>query len=73
MDTRDGYHFDKATGVTEGLPCEGVIVPATSESTPGARYDAVVLGAGYAGLVAARDLATRGMRDTSRQITIDEP
>ncbi|KIV97747.1 hypothetical protein PV10_01457 [Exophiala mesophila] len=60
MDTKEGCHFDKETGLTEGLPCEGVIVPPTLESISGQRYDAIVLGAGYAGLVAARDLATRG-------------
>lgn len=61
MDTKDGYHFDEETGVTEGLPCEGVIVPGVSEPAPGIRYDAIVIGAGYAGLIAARDLAIRGI------------
>ena len=70
MDTKEGYHFDKETGLTEGLPCEGVIVPSTLEPIPGQRYDAIVLGAGYAGLVAARDLATRGMQVLSRRKTM---
>lgn len=61
MDTSEGLHIDEQAGLTEGVPCEGVIVPATLESSPSTHYDAIVLGAGYAGLIAARDLATRGM------------
>lgn len=61
MDTSEGFHFDEQTGLTEGLPSKSVIVPAIRESSPGTRYDAIILGAGYAGLVAARDLANRGV------------
>lgn len=60
MDSKDGLHFDPETGVREGLPCEGVIIPSTLEADPKSSYDAIVIGAGYAGLVAARDLAIRG-------------
>lgn len=60
MDSKDGLHFDPETGVREGLPCEGVIIPSNLEADPNSCYDAIVIGAGYAGLVAARDLAIRG-------------
>ena len=61
MDTEEGYHYNEETGITEGLPCEGVIVPRVSETVPETQYDAIVVGAGYAGLIAARDLTIRGM------------
>jgi NADPH-dependent 2,4-dienoyl-CoA reductase/sulfur reductase-like enzyme len=64
MDSKDGLHFDSETGIREGIPCEGVIVPSTLEANPGTFYDAIVIGAGYAGLVAARDLAIRGMQSS---------
>lgn len=61
MDSKDGLHFDSESGIREGIPCEGVIVPSTLEPNPGIFYDAIVIGAGYAGLIATRDLVIRGM------------
>ncbi|KAL4886692.1 amine oxidase [Aspergillus karnatakaensis] len=57
INTKEGFQWTEATGLTQGLASEGVI-----DSTPAlaASYDAVVIGAGFAGLVAARDLAIRG-------------
>ncbi|KEF60790.1 uncharacterized protein A1O9_02352 [Exophiala aquamarina CBS 119918] len=60
MDSKDGLHFDPESGVREGIPCEGVIVPSTLESNPATFYDAIVIGAGYSGLIATRDLVVRG-------------
>jgi len=61
--TSEGYHFDEQNGVTTGLPCRGVIVPSTFEAKSGAHLDVIVIGAGYAGLVAARELAWKGIVD----------
>lgn len=43
------------------MHCRGVIQPAEKRTAPeGFIYDTIIIGAGYAGLVAARDLAERG-------------
>lgn len=68
MDSKDGLHYDPESGVREGLPCEGVIIPSTLNIEQGKLYDAIVIGAGYAGLIAARDLAIRGTPLSSRPI-----
>lgn len=61
MDSKDGLAYDPKTGeIIQGLPCDGVVSPKTFSAGPDSRYDVVVIGAGYAGLVTARDLSTRG-------------
>ena len=59
MATKDGYKWTAAIGLTSGLPCAGAIDPSPSSKT-GSHYDVVVVGAGFAGLIASRDLALRG-------------
>ncbi|KAH8586177.1 hypothetical protein B0O99DRAFT_656961 [Bisporella sp. PMI_857] len=60
MSSREGFRYT-SSGLTTGLPCKGVISPSISLRLPQtATYDVIVLGAGYAGLIAARDLATSG-------------
>lgn len=61
--TQDGYSWTRATGMRKGdLVCRGVVEPRYKKITPaGHSYDAIVIGAGYAGLMAARDLTDRGM------------
>ncbi|XXG97045.1 hypothetical protein Hte_003339 [Hypoxylon texense] len=62
--TREGYQWTKADGVTAGLPSISVIQPS-SNLKPGTQedlYDAAIIGAGYAGLTAARDLALAGKK-----------
>lgn len=57
--TTDGYSWTEAQGTVKGgLKCRGVIKPAEHLSTRPKTYDVIVVGAGYAGLRAARDLAT---------------
>ena len=62
MTTKDGYEWTAAKGLQAGLPCAGVY-----EDSSGARnsspYDVIVVGAGFAGLIASRDLTVRGMCD----------
>ncbi|ATY62709.1 amine oxidase [Cordyceps militaris] len=58
--TVDGYTWEPATGVVKGLQTDAVVKPAQSLGSKDNIYDAVVIGAGYAGLAAARDLALAG-------------
>ncbi|KAI1781139.1 monoamine oxidase [Hypoxylon cercidicola] len=64
--TREGYQWTKADGITAGLPSVSVIYPPSNmKSASGARedpYDVAIIGAGYAGLTAARDLTLAGHR-----------
>lgn len=61
--TQDGYTWTQATGVRKGdLRCRGVIEPRQIGNAPaGHIYDAIVIGAGYTGLMAAREMTDRGM------------
>lgn len=61
--TSDGFSWTDATGVQRGgLRCRGVVEPREKRTAPaGYIYDAIVIGAGYAGLMAARDMTDRGM------------
>ncbi len=59
MTTQEGYEWTETQGLRNGLPCEGIIeLPASEDSEH--RYDVIVIGAGFAGLIASRDLALRG-------------
>lgn len=62
MATKDGYSWTPQEGTQAGgLNTRGVIQPSSSLSSPSDHvYDAVVVGAGYAGLAAVRDLCDRG-------------
>lgn len=58
----DGYIYNKTNGLTGGLHTYGVIKPeAKIQNLPEDKiWDAVVIGAGYTGLIAARDLVKAG-------------
>ncbi|KAF9871506.1 hypothetical protein CkaCkLH20_11153 [Colletotrichum karsti] len=59
--TTDGYVWTPAQGTRKGgLKCRGVVSPPEKRNLNRKAYDVVVVGAGYAGLSAARDLATSG-------------
>ncbi|KAL2839608.1 hypothetical protein BJY01DRAFT_219173 [Aspergillus pseudoustus] len=57
--SRDGFQWTEEKGLQAGLPTLGLINPA-SNLTKGKTYDAIVVGAGYAGLTASRNLVLAG-------------
>ncbi|XWX02399.1 hypothetical protein V2A60_010436 [Cordyceps javanica] len=65
MASSDGYSWTKADGLRPGVPCIGAIQPPSNlESTTDATtdFDVIVVGAGYAGLTAARDTSVAGLK-----------
>lgn len=65
MSSNEGYQWTQANGLEEGLPTQGVVSLA-ARSAKDIVYDVIVAGAGYAGLVAARDLALQSTRTPFR-------
>lgn len=60
FDSREGFHWTEKDGLKQGLPCSSVIQPETNVETNKKVYDTIIIGAGYTGLTAARDLTTSG-------------
>jgi phytoene dehydrogenase-like protein len=60
MATREGFQWTEPDGLQAGIPCLGAIHPTTNIKSDRTLYDVIVIGAGYTGLTAARDLATTG-------------
>lgn len=62
MTSRDGFVWTPKEGGSYGIPSISVIHPQQHgvQDAP-EKFDVIVIGAGYCGLVAARDLATQGM------------
>ncbi|GAA5918587.1 hypothetical protein JCM6882_001901 [Rhodosporidiobolus microsporus] len=59
--TNEGYHWTPAAGVRKGgITTVAAVQPPTRTSHPASSYAAIVIGAGYAGLSAARDIALTG-------------
>ena len=64
MTTSEGHHWNPSTSLTSGLPTlsHHSSLPSTTSPSPASSahsYDVIVIGAGYAGLIAARDLTAR--------------
>ena len=59
--SREGFQWTANTGLESGLPCIGVIETPQKIDFAQEVFDVVVIGAGYAGLTAARDTATAGL------------
>ncbi|KAF5005118.1 hypothetical protein FDECE_8438 [Fusarium decemcellulare] len=56
--TRDGHVWEPHTGFKTGIESDAVISPARSViAATNKVYDTIIIGAGYAGLAAARDLS----------------
>lgn len=60
--SHDGYVYTKENGLVGGLHTYGVIEPGSKvrQSDEDGAWEAIVIGAGYAGLIAARDLVKAG-------------
>lgn len=60
--SQDGYTYTKGKGLVGGLRTYGVIQPERKirQTDKGSIWEAIVIGAGYAGLTAARDLVKAG-------------
>lgn len=59
--TKEGYRYDPTTGLETGFATEGAIRPTQySAGKDRLQYDTIIVGAGYTGLIAARDLAHAG-------------
>lgn len=59
--TREGYQWTELNGLQQGIPTIAVVSPSTSVQGGNDSYDAIVIGSGYAGLTAARDMALAGL------------
>lgn len=57
MKTTEGYTYTVKDGLLRGLETDAVVDPKASGKATGKLYDAIVIGAGFAGLTAARDLS----------------
>jgi NADPH-dependent 2,4-dienoyl-CoA reductase/sulfur reductase-like enzyme len=59
--TKEGYRYNQRTGLQTGFVTEGAIKPTFYKSARNQlNYDVIVVGAGYTGLVASRDLTNAG-------------
>ncbi|KAH7141561.1 hypothetical protein B0J13DRAFT_503979 [Dactylonectria estremocensis] len=59
--TAEGHEYEVGGGVSNGLPCNGVITPASNLAQGASKtFDTIIIGAGFAGLTAARDLTLSG-------------
>ncbi|KAK4543046.1 hypothetical protein LTR36_005823 [Oleoguttula mirabilis] len=58
--SRDGHQWTPASGLQKGIPSISVINPPTNIVSSEQEYDVAIIGAGYTGLTAARDLTAAG-------------
>lgn len=68
----DGHEYTKSEGLKSGLHTYSVIQPERRirDADKGSVWDAIVIGAGYAGLIAARDLVKAGKWKAVKDHTI---
>lgn len=60
MTSRDGYQWTATTGLRQGVPSISVISPSTNVLSTTEDWDVIVVGAGYSGLTASRDVCLAG-------------
>ncbi|KAI8676051.1 Amine oxidase [Fusarium keratoplasticum] len=59
--TAEGHEYKVGGGISNGLPCNGVITPASNSAQVTSKtFDTIIIGAGFAGLTAVRDLTLSG-------------
>ncbi|KAJ5591288.1 hypothetical protein N7450_005260 [Penicillium hetheringtonii] len=61
MTSRDGFQWTPSDGLKQGVPSIGVISPPRKIQTD-KPWDVIVVGSGYSGLTAARDMCVAGLR-----------
>src|SRR5689334_13599343 len=71
--SRDGWQWTRHGGVDPGLPCIGVIRPSQNVKDSDHVFDVVIIGAGYTGLTAARDLTVAGLLFIRTHLEYDYP
>jgi NADPH-dependent 2,4-dienoyl-CoA reductase/sulfur reductase-like enzyme len=59
--SREGWQWTSVEGLQPGLMTQAFVEPAQKIDAYTDVYDAIVIGAGYTGLTATRDLTTSGM------------
>lgn len=71
--SHDGHTYTKKDGLVGGLRTYGVIQPERNirPADEDDIWEAIVIGAGYAGLIAARDLVKAGENERCR--AMDDP
>lgn len=61
MTTNEGFRYRPGHGLERGMKCQAAITPLRNiPAKVSDVFDVIVLGAGYAGLTACRDLCTAG-------------
>lgn len=67
--SHDGYKWTAKDGLTSGLPTYGVIKPESHirQQSNDRVWEVIVIGAGYTGLIAARDLVKAGESDREKK------
>jgi NADPH-dependent 2,4-dienoyl-CoA reductase/sulfur reductase-like enzyme len=61
MTSRDGFQWTPEEGLVQGVPSIGLISPPTNLTSTSGPWDVIVVGGGYTGLTATRDLCVAGM------------
>ena len=62
MTSRDGHSWTPKYGLKSGVPSLSVISPSSNIGNTEVLYDVIVIGAGYCGLTAARNMAAEGLK-----------
>ena len=60
MTTTDGYEYLPTSGMVTGLPTKACVSPPKRNNKANKVYDVIIVGAGYTGLIASRELVLRG-------------
>lgn len=63
LKTSEGYEYTPSTGLRQGLPTAAVVSPPQLRVSTAQTYDVIVIGAGFAGIISARDLLAKGNKD----------
>ncbi|KAH0847577.1 Monoamine oxidase N [Fonsecaea pedrosoi] len=62
LSSAEGFEYSPTEGLKAGLPTPAVINPHELNASTAETYDVIVIGAGYAGLITARDLTSQGRK-----------